>query len=167
MRGRELRHGSKEERGRKADKARRDNSNTPKSSTLSRSPPHVRQAIHVTTPQGNRLSAPPSTLPHRISRITPGDPSDWDSQDLSREEDDTLQHRLYMYSDRRTGEPENRRTRAEQTEWSGQSGADRAEWTEQSGQSRADTNNREHRRNSTPKPDPSRNTRNAPNEAPP
>ena len=29
LRGRELRHGSREERGRKADKARRDNSNTP------------------------------------------------------------------------------------------------------------------------------------------
>ena len=53
------------------------------------------------------ISTPPSTLPHRISCITPGDPSDWDSQDLSREEDDTLQHWLYMYSDR-SGEPENR-----------------------------------------------------------
>ena len=62
------------------------------------------------------ISTPPSTLPHRISRITPGDPSDWDSQDLSREEDDTLQHWLYMYSNR-SGEPEN------------QSGGDRAEWT--------------------------------------
>ena len=55
---------------------------------------------------------------------------------------DTLQHRLYTYSDR-SGEPERRR------------------------QSGADTNDRESRRNSTPKPDPSRNTRNAPNEAPP
>ena len=64
------------------------------------------------------ISAPPSTLPHRISRITPGDPSDWDSQDPSREEDDTLQHRLYTYSNR-SGEPENRRTGAEETGWSG------------------------------------------------
>ena len=55
---------------------------------------------------------------------------------------DTLQHRLYTYSDR-TGEPERRR------------------------QSRVDTNDRESWRKSTPKPDPSRNTRNAPNEAPP
>ena len=56
---------------------------------------------------------------------------------------DTLQHRLYMYSDRRTGEPERRR------------------------QSGVDANDRESRRISTPKPDPSRNTRNVPNEAPP
>ena len=34
-------------------------------------------------------------------------------------------------------------------------------------QSGADANDRESQRNSTPKPDPSRNTRNAPNEAPP
>ena len=117
------------------------------------------------TSQASRqsISAPPSTLPHRISRITPGDPSDWDSQDLSREEDDTLQHWLYMYSDRRTGEPENRRTREPED----QSRADRAERTEWSRQSGADTNDRERQRNSTPKPDPSRNTRNAPNEAPP
>ena len=63
---------------------------------------------------------------------------------------DTLQHRLYTYSDR-SGEPENRRT-------------GEPEWRRQSG---ADANDRESRRNSTPKPDPSRNTRNAPNEAPP
>ena len=55
---------------------------------------------------------------------------------------DTLQHRLYTYSDR-SGEPERKR------------------------QSGADANDRESRRNSTPKPDPSRNTRNAPIEAPP
>ena len=37
------------------------------------------------TSQASRqpISAPPSTLPHRISRITSGDPSDWDSQDLT------------------------------------------------------------------------------------
>ena len=55
---------------------------------------------------------------------------------------DTLQHQLYMYSNR-SREPEQRR------------------------QSGADTNDRESRRNPTPEPDPSRNTRNAPNEAPP
>ena len=53
---------------------------------------------------------------------------------------DTLQHRLYTYSDR-SGEPEQRR------------------------QSGVDANDRESRRNSTPKPDLGRNTRNAPNEA--
>ena len=84
------------------------------------------------------ISTPPSILPHRISHITPGDPSDWDSQDLSREEDDTLQHRLYMYSDRRTGEPENWRTRG----------------PERRRQSGVDANDRERRRNSTLKPDP-------------
>ena len=51
-----------------------------------------------------------------------------------------LRHQLYMYSDR-SGEPEQRR------------------------QSGADANNRESWRNSTPKPDLGRNTRNAPNEA--
>jgi PIF1-like helicase len=55
---------------------------------------------------------------------------------------DTLQHWLYMYSDR-SREPERRR------------------------QSGADANDRESQRNSTPKPDPGRNTRNAPNKAPP
>ena len=62
---------------------------------------------------------------------------------IKKKDGDTLQHRLYTYSDRRTGEPERRR------------------------QSGADTNDRESRRISTPKPDLSRNTRNAPNEAPP
>ena len=147
LRGRELRHGSRGERGRKADKARRDNSNTPPSSALSRSPPHVRRAIHVTTPRGNRLAPRhphyliESAASHQVIQVT-------GTVRIS------VGRRMIRCStgctriptgaeNRRNGEPEQRR------------------------QSGADANDRESWRNSTPKPDPSRNTRNAPNEAPP
>ena len=115
MRGRELRHGSRGERGRKADKARRDNSNTPPSSTLSRSPPHVRRAIHVTTPRGNRLAPRhphyliESAASHQVIQVT-------GTVRIS------VGRRMIRCSTSCTRIPtraENRRTGAEETEWSG------------------------------------------------
>ena len=54
-------------------------------------------------PQGNRLAPQPSQLHHKDGHTTTSDPGDWDSQDLSREEDDTLEHRLPAYPERSGG----------------------------------------------------------------
>ena len=141
LRGGKLRHGDRRRDEEKRTRREETTQTPPKlhSLTVSASCP-TSDTHHNASRQS--ISTLPSTLPHRISHITPGDPSDWDSQNLSREEDNMLQHRLYVYSD-----------------WSGE--------LERRRQSGADANDRESRRNSTPKPDLGRNTRNAPNEAPP